>query len=155
MQIAHRQLAAGHEHRVEHPAALGQILDVLVAAVLPRWRGPSRLGRRPIKRIPAQSAQHRVPGLGRKCQRGNTVGVSGDQRALAGIPPRQQFRGRRRPHQTRMHDPRESDTRDMPRRRRLPREVPNRLVRVGKLLGEETAAVHRREDPGVAPALTG
>src|SRR4051794_30983992 len=38
VQVAHGQLRAGHEDRVEDPAALGQVLDVLVPAVLPRRR---------------------------------------------------------------------------------------------------------------------
>ena len=34
-------------------------------------------------------------------------------------------------------------------------EVPDRLVGVGEVVGQEAAAVHLGEDAGVAPALTG
>ena len=37
------------EHRVEHPGALGEVLDVLVAAVLPRRGGPRRLAGDPVE----------------------------------------------------------------------------------------------------------
>ena len=54
-----------------------------------------------------------------------------------------------------MHDARVGDSRHVPRGRHTALEVPDHFVGVGKLLGEEPAAVVGGEHTGVAPALTG
>ena len=52
-----------------------------------------------------------------------------------------------------MHDSGVLHVRHMATRRTLPGEVPDRLIRVGKLLGEKPSAVEFGEDTRVAPAL--
>src|SRR5258705_3508807 len=54
-----------------------------------------------------------------------------------------------------MRDARELDTGNVARGAFLAGEIPNRLVRIGKAVGQEPATVGLREDPGVPPALTG
>ena len=46
VQVAHREVRPVDEDRIEHPGPLGEVLDVLVAAVLPRRRGAGGLGGR-------------------------------------------------------------------------------------------------------------
>jgi hypothetical protein len=155
VQVAHRQLRAGHEDRVEDPAALGQVLDVLVAAVLPRRRRPGRLAGDAVELGALQPAEDGVLREGRQGQRRHPVGIGGDEGALPAVPARQQLRGGRGAHQAGMHDAGERDAGDVPGRGGLPGEVPDHLVRVGELVGEEAAAVLLGEDAGVAPALPG
>lgn len=45
VQVPDREVRSVDEHRAEHPAAPGEVLDVLVAAVLPRWGGLGGLQR--------------------------------------------------------------------------------------------------------------
>ena len=64
----------------------------------------------------------------RERHRGDGVDVGRDQLALAPVPLRQQFRGRRRTNETGVRDAREAHTRDMTRRRVDAIQVPDRLA---------------------------
>src|SRR5690242_3275259 len=61
----------------------------------------------------------------------------------------QQFRGWRGTHQAGVDQTGEGDAGDVPGGGNLPAEIPDRLVGIGKDVGEETAAVALGEDPGV------
>src|ERR1700712_457995 len=54
-----------------------------------------------------------------------------------------------------MRDAGELDPGDVPGRALLAREVPDRLVRVGEVVGEKASAVGLGEDSRVAPSLAG
>ena len=86
VQVTHRELRAVDEHRVEDPAALGQVLDVLVAAVLARRCGAGGLGGGPGEVVAGEAAEDRrvraaaaapaaAPGSGR-CRSGPARGRS-------------------------------------------------------------------------------
>ena len=155
MKIADRQIRTVHEHRIEDSAALGEVLDVLVSAVLTRGSGTSRLAGHACVLVTGQGSQYCIAGLGRKCKRGNPIGIGGNEGALAGIPLGEQGCRRSRAHESRVDDARERDVRNVTRRRRLAGEIPDGFVRIGELFGEEAAAVVPREDARVPPALAG
>ena len=155
VQVAHGQVRPVDEDGVEDPGALGEVLDVLVAAVLPRGCGAGGLGGGVGERLTLQGAQDRVLGQGRQGQRRDPVRVGGDQVALALVPPGQQLLGRGGAHQAGVDDAGEGDPGHVPGGGLAAGEVPDHLVGVGELLGQEPAAVLGGEDAGVAPALAG
>ena len=108
-----------------------------------------------VEVVAAQAAEDRRVRQRRQRQRRHPLRVGVDQRLLARVPAGQQLRRRRGAHQAGVDDAGERDAGDVPRGRDAPAEVPDHLVRVGELLGEEPAAVLRREHPGVAPPLPG
>ncbi len=127
------------------------------------WLPPfSRAGtvRAPSRAMPASASPVAVPPSTCASQRGqrqrrHPVGVGGDQRPFALVPAGQQLGRRRGAEQAGVGDPGVADARDVPRGGLLSAEVPDRLVRVGIVVGEEAAAVDLGEDAGVAPTLAG
>src|SRR5699024_8552734 len=101
-------------HRVEHAGPSGEVLDVLVSAVLPGWGRPGRFRRRPVEGFAAQSSQDRVLWFGRQCQWWYPIGVGRDQVTFSTVPAGEQFRGRGRGHQSRVGDAGEGDPGDVP-----------------------------------------
>ena len=144
------------EHRVEDPRPCGEVLDVLVAAVLPRRGGAGRLAGDPVElgagqrcrgsRCPAAAAAPAAaPGPGR-C-RSAPVSRSfhlASSSADGAVPIRPGWWMPTYEHSGMCREVATS-----------PREVPDHLVGVGEPLGEEAAAVLRGEHAGVAPALPG
>ena len=61
VQVAHRQVRPVDEDGVEDPGALGEVLDVLVAAVLPRRCGAGGLGGRVGERLTVEGARGSRP----------------------------------------------------------------------------------------------
>src|SRR5699024_3774282 len=60
MQITHREVRPADEYRVEHPGPRGEILDVLIATVLPRRGSTCPLSRRPFELVTTQAPHDRV-----------------------------------------------------------------------------------------------
>ena len=81
---------------------------------------------------------------------------STDQCLFAGVPAGQQVGGRRGPEQSRMGDAGEANPGDVPRGGEDALvKIPDGLVGIGKVIGEETSAIRAAEDPGVAPGRSG
>ena len=152
-EIAHGEVRPVHEHRVEDPGALGEVLDVLVAAVLARWRGTGAFTGHAIAVGLSHPAEDRAVRLRRQSERGHPVRFGGDQRRLAGVPCLQQLGRGGGAHQAGVDHPGELDAGHVARGGLVAAEVPDGLVGVGELVGEEAAAVALGEDAGVAPAL--
>jgi hypothetical protein len=74
VQVTGGELAAVDEHRQEDPGAAGEVLDVLVAAVLPRRRGAGGLAGRLLGGWPVQRAQQRIVGFRGQGERRDGVG---------------------------------------------------------------------------------
>ena len=148
-----RRTRAGHVHRIEDARAAGEVVDVVVAAVLAGGHCAGAVAGDGGERVAGGGATERVLLERRQRQGRHAVGGGGDERALPEVPAGQQLGRRRGAEQARGGDPCELDAGDVPRGALLPGEVPDRLVRVGEPVGEEAAAVGFREDPGVAPAL--
>ena len=155
VQVAHGEVCAVDEHRVEDPGALGEVLDVLVAAVLPRRCGAGRLVSRRPCRSRCRSAYPRIASgcggsasggtLSGSCRSGRPRACSTSRAAGDGAVPM-------RPGWTIPVNDTHGTCRDVAW---PPGEVPDHLVGVGELLGQEAAAVLGGEDAGVAPALPG
>ena len=153
VQVAAGELGARNVHGIEDAAAPGEVLDVVVAAVL---AGRHRAGALPADTLGLTAPQR--PGQDpvlerRQRQRRHPVRVAVDQRLLAAVPLRQQRRRRGGAEQPRVRDAGVADPGDVPRRGVLAVEVPDRLVGVREVVGEEAAAVRLGEDTGVAPSL--
>ena len=107
------------------------------------------------KSSPVRLPRMAESGLRRQRQRRHPVRVGVDQGLLAGVPLGQQLRRGRGAHQARVHDAGERHPGDVPRRGHAAAEVPDHLVGVGELLGEEAAAVaswrRRRCSPSPGP----
>ncbi len=86
MQVSERKVAAGDEHRVEDPAALGQVLDVLVAAILPPRRGARGFTGDAVEVLGVHSTENGV--FGQRCQgqRRNPIRIGGNQCSLPVVP---------------------------------------------------------------------
>ena len=127
------------------------------------WLPPfSRAGHRarplpadPLQLGPGQRARQHAVLQRRQRQRRHPVRVRVDQRLLPPVPLGQQVGRGGGAEQAGVGDPGVADPGDVPRRRVLAVEVPDRLVGVREVVGEEPAAVRLGEDPGVAPALPG
>ena len=155
VQVAARQLRAVDVDRVVHAASTSEVLDVVVAAVLPRGHGARALAR-DLRQVAArQRPGQRVVLERRQRQRRHAVRVGVDQGLLAPVPLRQQVRRRRGAEQPGMGDTRVADARDVARGRLLAAEVPDRLVGIREVVGQEAAAVRPVEDARVAPSLAG
>jgi hypothetical protein len=72
---------------------------------------------------------------------------------LAAVPFGQQLGRRGSPEQPGVRDAGVADPGDVPGRRFLAAEVPDRLVGIREVVGEETAAVGLGEDTRIAPSL--
>ena len=127
------------------------------------WLPPfSRAGtvRAPSRPTRSSSAPDSVPARtpsssGGSASGGHPIRVGVDQRLLPAVPLGQQVGRGRGAEEPGVGDPGVADPGDVPRRRFLAAEVPDRLVGVREVVGEEAAAVRLGEDPGVAPALPG
>src|SRR5699024_8493247 len=80
-------------------------------------------------------------------------GVGVDQCLFAFVPLREQGRRWGRAGKARVLDPGVLHPGDVPRGAGLSAEVPDGLIGIGVVVGEETATVDLREDPGVSPSL--
>ena len=92
VQVAQRQVGPVDEHRVEDATALGEVLDVLVAAVLAWGSGPRGLAGDTVVVALGDGAPNGELLLRRKRERWHPVRVRGDEGALSLVPPREQLR---------------------------------------------------------------
>jgi hypothetical protein len=155
VEVADRELAALDEHGHEDPRPAREVLDVLVSAVLTRGSGARGLLRGGLGVLSLERAYQRILRVGRQRERRHGVGVGRDQLGLARVPVREEIVRGGGPDYPWVRDPGESHAGDVPRSRLLAVEVPDRLVGVGEVVGQEATAVVAREDAGVAPALPG
>ena len=114
----------------------------------------------PSRATLASSAPVRVPARvfsssGGRASGRDPVGVGVDQGLLALVPLGQQLRRGGGAEQPGVGDAGVADAGQVPGGGHLAVEVPDRLVGVGVVVGEEPAGVGLGEDAGVAPALAG
>src|SRR3954467_545943 len=140
--------------RVEDPRATGEVLDVVVAAVLPGGNGAGAVAADRGQHVTGCRAGQHIFLQRWQRERRHTFWIGVDQRLLAGVPARQQLWRRRCAEEPRVRDAGELDTGKMPGGALLTGEIPNRFVCIGELVGEEAAPVCFRKNPGIAPALT-
>src|SRR5205085_685044 len=155
MQVAAGEQRARHVNWIEHARTAGEILDVVVPAVLPGGDGARAVAPDRSQRVTGCRAAQCVFLQRWQRKRRNSVRGGGDQRPLAGVPAPEQLRRRRSAEQSWVRDAGELDTGKVPRGALLTGEIPDRLVRVGETVGEEAAAVGLGADPCVPPALAG
>src|SRR5205807_5172617 len=144
----------GHVHRVVHAATPGEVLDVVVSAVLTGGNGAGS--------VPTDSPQVRSGQRPSECAilaRGegkgwHPVGIRGDKGSLPPIPLLEQRRRRRSPEETGVSNACVPNARDVTRCRVLAVKVPDCLVRVREVVRQESATVVLREDAGVPPPLS-
>src|SRR5215211_3732947 len=153
VEVAAGQLGPGHVHREKHPRPAGPVLDVVVAAILPRRHRPGafagdlvELGAR--QRASKRALLQRGQGQGR-----DPVGVGGDQRPLPLVPPGQQLGRGGGAEQTGVGDAGVADAGQVPGGGVLPVEVPDRLDGVREVVGQEPPRVGPGKHTRVAPAL--
>jgi hypothetical protein len=85
VQVTGGELAAVDEHRQEDPGAAGEVLDVLVAAVLPRRRGAGGLAGRLLGGWPSSEPSSALWGSGGKASGGSAAGAG---RKISNLPQR-------------------------------------------------------------------
>ena len=153
VQVAAGELRPVDVHRVVDAAAAREVLDVVVAAVLARRHGAGALAADALELRAAQRPGEHALLDRRQRERRDALRVLVDQRLLAPVPLGEQVGRRRGAEQAGMRDAGVADAGHVARRRVLAVEVPDRLVGVGEVVGQEAAAVGLGEDARVAPAL--
>lgn len=155
VQVTPGEQGPRHVHGKEDARAPGEVLDVVVAAVLPgRHRARPLLGHPLVVRA-GERAQQRPGAQRRECQGRHPVRGGRDESRLAPVPAAQQLRRRRHPEEARVGDAGVPHPGQMPRRRLLAVKVPDGLGRVWIVVGEEAAGVVAVEYPRVPPTLPG
>ena len=156
VQVTHRE--ASHRRRRPDRSTLVPLVKFLMSWLPPFSRGgcgAGGLGGDPVNSAPERLPRMAESGSGGSASggtRSGSVSISACSRAFHLAEQRRRWCG---PHQPRVHDAGVGDRRHVPRRRDPAAEVPDHLVGVGELLGEEPAAVLGCEHAGVAPALAG
>src|SRR3954451_6423447 len=113
---------------VEDPRATGEVLDVVIAAVLPGGNGPGAVAADRGQHVTGRRAAQHIFLQRRQRERRDTSWIGVDQCLLAGVPARQQLWRRRCSEEPRMRDAGELDTGKMPGGALLTVEIPNRFV---------------------------
>src|SRR5699024_10742384 len=128
VQVTDVEVRPVHEHRVEDPGALGEVLDVLVAAVLPRRGGACALAGHAVVVGCTHTAEDGTVRLRRQGEGGHAVRIGGDQRRLARVPHLQQLRRGSGAHQPGVDHPGELDAGNVAGGAPVAAEVPHGLV---------------------------
>src|SRR5918994_919322 len=157
VQVAHRELRPLDVHREVDAGPNGEVLYVHVAAVLARRDRPGRLARDPVELLRAclQSAQDGFVGEWWQRQRRHPLGVHVYESLLATVPLGQKLGGGGAADKPRVLYADEPDVRNVPAGRVEAPEVPDRLVRLRVVVGQEAATVLPGEDASVAPLCVG
>src|SRR5699024_5420980 len=154
MQVTDRVFRAVEVHRIVHPRASREVHDVHVSAVLPRGNRARPLLRDAVGGLLVCGAGEGRSSSGRNRERGYSLGIGSDERLLPPVPLGQEIGGGGSARESGVLNTRIANSRDVARGALLAAEVPHRLVRVGKVVGEESATVYFREDPGIPPPFT-
>ena len=151
VQIAHRKTAAGHINREIHFRAARQVFDVAIAAMFARRHRARAFSRSLVAGFALHAAHMRGRAERWIGEAGHTLRIGGDQRGLALVPGREQFRIGQTADQAGMDQAGKIHAGNMARRGVHALEVPDRLLGLREMIGQEAAAILLGEEAVESP----